>query len=226
MFLAPVRPVLVSISTLRPSNSINTLSVKSNRPRFSFYSQTLVAVACLLKYKTSEQLSDWMIRSATRLTHHSTLHTNHLPTGTPAVSSLQERLQNLTPRIEKILSLSSTPGASVGIVSRGELVFKGNYGFRDHALSKAPGSDTSYNIGSLTKSMLAAAAEVQISRGKLHWNTLVSDILPEFKTSDRNASDSCKIIDLLAHKTGLPTVNVLWYQGGSKPLSREMICFR
>ncbi|KAL9010197.1 MAG: hypothetical protein Q9173_004844 [Seirophora scorigena] len=135
--------------------------------------------------------------------------------------SSQERLQNLTPRVEEILFLSSTAGASAGVVSRGEVVLKGNYGFRDHALRKAPDSDTLYNIGYLTKSMVAAAAGVQISRGKLHWNTLVSDIVPEFKTSDRNVSDSCNIIDLLAHRTGLPTVNVLGYQGGSKPLVQK-----
>ncbi|KAL8834454.1 MAG: hypothetical protein Q9176_007478 [Flavoplaca citrina] len=137
------------------------------------------------------------------------------------MSTLQERFQALTTNIEKMLAASSTAGASVGVVHRGKVVFKGNYGFRDHALSKPPDSDTLYNIGSLTKSMVAAAAGLQVSKGKLQWNSLVSDIIPEFKTSDRKISDSCTIIDLLAHRTGLPTANVLWYQGGSKPLVRK-----
>ncbi|KAL8811461.1 MAG: hypothetical protein Q9223_001710 [Gallowayella weberi] len=137
------------------------------------------------------------------------------------MSILQERLQSLTPNIEKILMISSTAGASVGVVHRGEVVFRGNYGFRDHALSKAPDSDTLYNIGSLTKSMIAATVAVLVLGGKLQWNTRVSDIVPEFRTSDRTISDSCNIIDLLAHRTGLPTANVLWYQGGSKPLIQK-----
>ncbi|KAL8652890.1 MAG: hypothetical protein Q9226_004076 [Calogaya cf. arnoldii] len=131
---------------------------------------------------------------------------------------LQERLQALAPNIETILSASSTAGASVGVIHRGRLVFRGNYGFRDHALSKTPDSDTLYNIGSLTKSMVAAAAGVQVSKGNLQWTSRVSDIIPAFKRTDKTISDSCNIIDLLAHKTGLPAANVMWCQGESKPL--------
>ncbi|KAL8676288.1 MAG: hypothetical protein Q9186_007182 [Xanthomendoza sp. 1 TL-2023] len=137
------------------------------------------------------------------------------------MSTLQERLQALAPNIEKILMISSTAGASVGVLHRGEVVFRGNYGFRDHALSTAPDSDTLYNVGSLTKSMIAATAAIQVSKGKLRWNTRVSDVVPEFRTSDRTISDNCNIIDLLAHRTGLPSANVLWYQGGSKPLVQK-----
>lgn len=137
------------------------------------------------------------------------------------MSNLQERLQALTSNIEEILSISSTAGASVGVVQGGKVVFKGNYGFRDHGLSKGPNSDTLYNIGSLTKSMVAVSAGIQVSKGNLEWSTRVSDIVPEFKTSDETVSEGCNIIDLLAHRTGLPAANVLWYQGGSRPLVQK-----
>ena len=118
------------------------------------------------------------------------------------MSGSEDRFGTLKPIIDKILSISSTAGASVGVVRRGEVVFRGNYGFRDHGLSKVPDSSTLYNIGSLTKSMVAAAAGILVSKGKLQWDTLVTEIVPEFKTFDRKISDSCNIIDLLAHRTG------------------------
>ena len=118
------------------------------------------------------------------------------------MSGSEDRFGTLKPIINKILSINSTAGASVGVVRRGEVVFRGNYGFRDHGLSKVPDSSTLYNIGSLTKSMVAAAAGILVSKGKLQWDTLVTEIVPEFKTFDRKISDSCNIIDLLAHRTG------------------------
>ena len=61
--------------------------------------------------------------------------------------------------------------------------------------------------------MVSAAAGILVSKGKLQRDTLVSAIVPESKIFDRKVSDGCNIIDVLAHRTGLPTANVLWYQG-------------
>jgi CubicO group peptidase (beta-lactamase class C family) len=106
------------------------------------------------------------------------------------MSGSEDRFEALKPKINKIMSTSSTAGAPVGVFQRGKVVFWGNYGFRDHGLIKGPDRDALYNIGSLTKSMVAAAAGILVSIGKLHWGTLVSEIVPEFKTFDRNVFDS------------------------------------
>jgi CubicO group peptidase (beta-lactamase class C family) len=141
------------------------------------------------------------------------------------MSELEERLRGLHPTIEKILSISGSAGASIGILHNGKVAHIDNFGFRDHAQKQSPDADTLYNIGSLTKSMVAQVVGVLVEEGKLSWNTRVSDVISEFQSQDKSITDHCTIIDLLAHRTGLPMVNVLWYQGGSEPLveKKDMI---
>ncbi len=39
---------------------------------------------------------------------------------------------------------------------------------------------------------------------RLTWETKVADVVPEWKLMDENASKMSNIIDLLAHRTGMP----------------------
>jgi CubicO group peptidase (beta-lactamase class C family) len=134
------------------------------------------------------------------------------------MADLNKRLQSIVATIEEILKLSSSAGASVGVAVNGKAVFKENFGFRDHWRSKRADSDTLYSIGSLTKSMTAAAAGIAVSQGSLKWESRICDILPNFRPSNRYLAENCTIADLLCHRSGLPGANTLWYQGGSEPL--------
>ena len=131
--------------------------------------------------------------------------------------SLNMKLQVPRSQIESILSLTGSVGASIGILQEG-VSHSEHFGFRNHALSKAPDGDTLYNIGSLTKSMIAATVGSLVAEGKIQWTTPICDIIPEFRIGNRSTSDQSTFIDLLSHRSGLPTANVLWYQGGSKTL--------
>lgn len=73
-------------------------------------------------------------------------------------------LQNLRPDIEHSLAITGTVGASVGVLHGGK-TYSEHFGFRDHARTKAPNSDTLYNIGSLTKSMIAATVASLVAEG-------------------------------------------------------------
>nr|KAK5437088.1 hypothetical protein LTR18_009454 [Exophiala xenobiotica] len=134
------------------------------------------------------------------------------------MADLDKRLQSTVATIEEILKLSSSAGASVGVAVNGKAVFKENFGFRDHCRSKRADSDTLYSIGSLTKSMTAAAAGIAVSQGSLKWESRICDILDNFRPSNRHLAENCTIADLLCHRSGLPGANTLWYQGGSEPL--------
>ncbi|KAK4454464.1 beta-lactamase/transpeptidase-like protein [Podospora aff. communis PSN243] len=132
--------------------------------------------------------------------------------------ALRERLRGLHPIIEKILAVSGTAGASVGIIRRGETFHEAHFGFRDHKLSTKPDSDTLYGIGSMTKGMVAAAIADLVERGLMAWDEKLCDIMPEFTSPDRVMADGCTVADILSHRSGLPTFNVLWYQGNALPL--------
>ena len=134
---------------------------------------------------------------------------------------IKDRLQALHPTIEKILAVSGTAGASIGVVHKGQVLHTDHFGFRDHARQNAPDSDTIYVVGSLTKAMIAQAFGSLVEENILKWNTVVADIVPEFRSSDRCLTEMCDVSDLLSHRSGIPTFNVLWYQGGSKSLVRK-----
>ncbi|KAH8700722.1 beta-lactamase/transpeptidase-like protein [Talaromyces proteolyticus] len=134
------------------------------------------------------------------------------------MDELRTRLQALHSIAEKIISLSGSTGASLGVLHNGEIKLTENFGFQDHSRRQRATSDTLYNIGSLTKSMVAQAAGSGLDESLVAWNTPVSSLIPEFHNVDRAITEQCSLVDLLSHRTGLPTANVLWYQGGSKSL--------
>lgn len=133
----------------------------------------------------------------------------------------QDSFLALHPTIKEILSISSTVRASIGAFHRGQAAYNGHFGFRDHDREQPPNSDTLYTIGYLSKAMLAQAIGSLVDEGSVSWDALVSDVIPEFKSHDSVITENCTLIDLLAHRSELPTFNVLWYQGGSISLVRK-----
>lgn len=133
-------------------------------------------------------------------------------------TSLKERLAGTASTIEEILKISNSAGVSVGVAANGVPVFKKSFGFRDHSRKCKADSSTLYKIGSLTKTMTAAAMGVAVHKGVLDWDTRVRSVIPEYRPADAQLADNLTVTDLLCHRSGIPTANALWYQGGSKPL--------
>jgi CubicO group peptidase (beta-lactamase class C family) len=126
-------------------------------------------------------------------------------------NQVSEQLNALRTTIEHILKASGSAGASVGVIHDGES-YDAHYGFKDHQREQAPDSNTLYGIGSLSKSMIASLIGHLVDTKVLSWNDNVRSIIPEVETLD------CTILDLLSMRSGLPTFNILWYQGNSYPL--------
>jgi len=134
------------------------------------------------------------------------------------MAPLEESLRGLHPIITKILAISGTAGACVGVVHHGETIHEAHFGFRDHKLSMKPDSDTLYGIGSMTKGMVASAIADLVERKSMGWDEKLRDIIPEFTSPDPVMADACTVADILSHRSGLPTFNILWYQGNALPL--------
>jgi len=93
---------------------------------------------------------------------------------------LIQRLEALSPQITEILRLSSTAGASVGVLHIDEVVYTANYGYRDIEAKIPPNEDTLYYIASLSKFMTAAGLGTLVEAGELEWEDQVSKALPDF----------------------------------------------
>jgi CubicO group peptidase (beta-lactamase class C family) len=104
----------------------------------------------------------------------------------------------------RFATFSGTPGASVGILHEGQVIFTENFGYRDVATRVVPTADTVYGLGSLTKSFVAAAiAKLFDDQEHINLTTPVTDIIPDFKPKDPSLKRLLSTGDLLSHGSGL-----------------------
>ncbi|PVH81583.1 beta-lactamase/transpeptidase-like protein [Cadophora sp. DSE1049] len=133
------------------------------------------------------------------------------------MAKVQEHLAALQTTIELILKVSGSAGAPVGVIHNGQS-HDSHYGFMDHGLTRKPDADNLYNIGSLSKTMMALTFADLVEKKVVSWNDTIHSIIPEFDNKDKSLTENCSILDLLSMRSGLPTPNILWYQGNSSPL--------
>lgn len=106
------------------------------------------------------------------------------------------------------------PGASIGIVKDGKLVFTGNYGVLEEGGKAEPNENTLYAIASNSKAFTATVIGMLVQEGKLNWNDKVKKYLPYFALYDPWVSEEVTIRDLLSHRVGLGTFSgdIIWYK--------------
>ncbi|KAI0097663.1 beta-lactamase/transpeptidase-like protein [Nemania sp. FL0031] len=124
--------------------------------------------------------------------------------------TLVSRIDALSPTINGIINVSGAPGASIGIMHQGEVIYTKGFGFRDVHKKLPPDEDTIYYLASLSKSFTAAMVAMLVERGKMKWDTPISSILPRFQHWDESIRSSSNIIDFLAHRSGLASKNNIW----------------
>ena len=127
------------------------------------------------------------------------------------MTSLTARLQALEPTIVDICKISGIAGASVGVVSHGEVVYKAGFGFSDVAAGVVPDEHTIYTLGSLTKGLVSAMMGILVQDKKLSWDTRLRDILPDFSRDEKDPLVNVTITDLLSHRSGLAAHDSLWF---------------
>ena len=82
-------------------------------------------------------------------------------------NEMQVRFKDLSPRVNEILRISGTAGASVGILHSNEVIYTANFGYRDVEKKAPPDQDTIYYIASLSKFMTAAGIGRLVEEGEL-----------------------------------------------------------
>ena len=104
------------------------------------------------------------------------------------------------------------PGAAV-VVVRGDqvLVLKG-YGRRSFDANAPVTPDTVFPLASCTKQFTSALLAMLVDDDALGWDDPVKKHLPGFRLSDPNADALLTLRDLLAHRTGLASHDLLWYR--------------
>jgi CubicO group peptidase (beta-lactamase class C family) len=120
--------------------------------------------------------------------------------GTPVVDWGREA-------VKAAMAKSGTGAVSVALWSGGEVVWQEAFGWADREARIEAGTQTRFNIGSVSKVLAALSAMILQDRGLLTLDTPVARYLPEF----RMLSDGYRRITvrhLLSHASGLPGTHI------------------
>ncbi len=105
--------------------------------------------------------------------------------------------------VTRTMAEFSVPGIAVGIVKDGKLAYAKGYGVRELGRPEPVDPDTSFAIGSISKSFITTALSILVDEGKLRWDDRVIDYLPDFRMWDPYVTREFTIRDLLTHRSGL-----------------------
>ena len=97
------------------------------------------------------------------------------------------------------------PGAAVGVVTGGELIWSAGVGFADLAAHRRPEASTLYRIASITKTFTGTAIMQLRAMGRLQLDDPVVSFLPELAARGQRtgAIEHVTIRRLLSHESGL-----------------------
>ncbi len=113
---------------------------------------------------------------------------------------MMSTMERLTEFIEAEVAADRLPGAVVGIVHRGQVVFFEAFGYRDKARGVPMTTDALFWIASMSKPITAAAALLLVERGRLVLDEPISTYLPQFA----GRASQPTVLDLLRHTAGMP----------------------
>ncbi len=105
------------------------------------------------------------------------------------------------------------PGMAVGIVKDGKLILARGYGTRHAGEASPPDEHTLFPISSVTKVFTVTCLALLVEEGKLKWNDPVVKHLPDFQLYDPFLTKDVQIDDLVSHRVGLETADLLAYRG-------------
>lgn len=130
---------------------------------------------------------------------------------TAALHAQPRPIQGLDSYVAAAVKAWDIPGLSIAVVRGDSIVFAKGYGVRELGKPGAVDENTLFAVGSTTKAMTVAALGMLVDSGKVAWDDPVIRHLPEFRLIDPTLTQTTTVRDILTHRTGLGTVDNIWY---------------
>lgn len=125
-------------------------------------------------------------------------------------------LRGLDAYVEQARRDWRVPGMALAVVKDDSVVYVRGFGTRTAGRDEPVDAHTSFAIASTTKAFTATAIAQLVDEGKVRWDDPVSLHVPGFAVASApGLSGELTVRDLLSHRTGLPTADLLWYASGS-----------
>lgn len=122
-------------------------------------------------------------------------------------------LEGIDAYVQSALADWQTPGLAVAIIKEGKVVLARGYGTRRAGENSPVDEQTIFPIASVTKVFTATSLALLVEEGTLQWNDPVVKHLPEFELYDPFLTKDVRIDDLVSHRVGLETADLLAYRG-------------
>lgn len=119
--------------------------------------------------------------------------------------------QELDSEINAALHVFHIPGAAIGVIADGQIVMLKGYGFRNLEEGLPVTEKTLFPIASCTKAFTAYLLAQLVEEGKIGWDDLVIQHIPEFRLFDQQLTSQVTLRDLAAHRVGLYRNDAIWY---------------
>lgn len=126
-------------------------------------------------------------------------------------AATQQALDGFDAQIDKAMKDLLVPGAAVGIVRGGKLVWAKGFGFSDVASKKPVTPQTIFAIGSASKAFTTFTMAKLVDEGRMEWDKPAVTYLPGLRLHDEYATSHLTPRDMVTHRSGLPRHDLAWY---------------
>ena len=116
------------------------------------------------------------------------------------VAPSKEALAMLDGTIQRYLEENNIPGGLIAVASRGEIVHLQTYGMANVELAVPVSAQSVFEIGSISKQFVSAAAMLLVEAGKLDLDDPIHDYLPTLPSEWLGVT----VRQLLNHTSGIP----------------------
>ena len=121
-----------------------------------------------------------------------------------------ERIAALKAFVESSMQELKVPGAAVGLIDHGQVVFEGGFGVKTLGQPGPVGAHTRFMIASNTKGLSTLLLARLVDQGKLKWDEPVTQAYPAFRLGSEDTTRQVLMKNLVCACTGLPRKDLEW----------------
>ncbi len=120
------------------------------------------------------------------------------------LEGIEETSRILTMWLPLKIEYDKTPGLSVGIMYKGNLVYGQGFGFSDIEKKQKVTTNTAFHIASISKMFTVTAIMQLVEKGRLHLDDKIQKFIPWFKArTSYTDAENITIRQLLSHTSGI-----------------------
>jgi CubicO group peptidase (beta-lactamase class C family) len=125
--------------------------------------------------------------------------------------------------VQEAMRYWQVPGVAVAIVRDDAVIYLKGFGVKEIGKKNPVTPDTLFPLASCTKAFTTTAMAILVDEGKMGWDDPVRKHVEFFHLSDPSADALVTLRDLVSHRTGVGSHELLWYRS---PWSQEEIIRR